>query len=137
MWSCRARPGAGGAAAGRLRGAGHGAGLRVGGLDRGRDAGRAGQGRAQRLGDQSHAGAEAAEPAHRGVAAGVLNSSAQIGTALGLAVLIPAASSLRAGFVGTAVAAGAGLAAALLLPGRSRPVGEPARGRTESMLARW
>ncbi|HEV7962624.1 MAG TPA: MFS transporter [Actinoplanes sp.] len=66
----------------------------------------------------THAGTEAAEPEHQGVAAGVLNSAAQIGTALGLAILVPFADSVRAGFLGTGALALAGLVTSLLLPSR-------------------
>jgi MFS family permease len=68
----------------------------------------------------THAGTEAAEPVHRGVAAGVLNSAAQIGTALGLAILVPLAEPARTGFLGVAVLAVAGLVSSLLLPARTR-----------------
>ena len=61
-------------------------------------------------------GTEAAEPEHRGVAAGVLNSSAQIGTSLGVAVIVTPAGSVGTGFLVTGLVAAAGLAAALLIP---------------------
>ena len=64
----------------------------------------------------THVGTEAPEPAHQGVASGVLNAAAQVGTALGLAVLAPVAG-YRTGFVGAGLLALAGLATALLLPG--------------------
>jgi len=41
----------------------------------------------------THTGTEAVEPEQQGVASGVLNSSAQLGTALGLAVLTPLATT--------------------------------------------
>jgi hypothetical protein len=67
------------------------------------------------------AGTEAAVPEHRGVASGVLTASAQIGTALGMAALMPLATSAspdgyRAGYLGAAVIALVGVVAALLLP---------------------
>jgi MFS family permease len=64
----------------------------------------------------THVGTEAPEPAHQGVASGVLNAAAQVGTALGLAVIAPVAG-YRTGFVGAGLLALAGLATALLLPG--------------------
>jgi MFS family permease len=41
----------------------------------------------------THTGTEAAEPARQGVASGLLNSAAQIGTAFGLAIVTPLATS--------------------------------------------
>jgi MFS family permease len=75
----------------------------------------------------TQAGTEAAEPAHQGVAAGVLNSAAQVGTALGLAILVPLTSpagpgatvAYRTGFLGAGALVLAGLAASLLLSRRS------------------
>ena len=76
-------------------------------------------------------GTTAAAPADRGLVSGLLNSAAQIGTALGLAVVVPLAArpgaadpdamlgGMRWGFLGACVIAGLGLAAAAtLLPGR-------------------
>ncbi len=74
-------------------------------------------------------GTTAAAPAERGLVSGLLNSAAQIGTALGLAVVTPLASrpesgadamlgGMRWGFFGAAAIAGLGLAAAALLTGR-------------------
>jgi len=63
----------------------------------------------------THAGTEAADPAHHGVASGALNSSAQLGTALGLALLAPVAAHYRLGFLGAGVVAVAGMAAGLLV----------------------
>jgi hypothetical protein len=37
-------------------------------------------------------GTDAADPAYRGVASGVLNSAAQVGTAVGVALLLPLAT---------------------------------------------
>ena len=81
----------------------------------------------------THAGTEFADPAYQGVASGVLTSTAQIGTALGLAILTPLAASAgaasmagyRTGFVGTCALALAGMAASLLLPRRSRAAVHP------------
>ena len=76
-------------------------------------------------------GTTAAAPPERGLVSGLLNSAAQIGTALGLAVIIPLAarpgsdpeamlSGLRWGFLGASLIAGLGLLAGLLLPVRDR-----------------
>jgi MFS family permease len=65
----------------------------------------------------------------RGVASGLLNSAAQIGAAVGLAVIVPLTSpgaegparmldAMRPGFIGAAVIAGLGIAAARTLPRR-------------------
>jgi hypothetical protein len=70
-------------------------------------------------------GAAALGEAEQGVAAGVLNAAAQVGTALGLGAVITlaVATDYRTGF--TAAAAVAGAAAAVLtrssLPSRGRP----------------
>ena len=77
-------------------------------------------------------GTAAVAPADRGVSAGVLNSAAQLGTALGLAVLTPLATragsgpdgvydGLWLGWVGAATIAALGIVAALRLPGRESP----------------
>ena len=90
-------------------------------------------------------GTEAADAAYRGVASGVLNSAAQVGTAVGVALLLPLATAIgldtmtgyRIGFVGAGAVAVAGTLASLLVPdARSRskspqwseipPVGDPA-----------
>lgn len=71
----------------------------------------------------THVGTTAADPAYQGVASGVLGSAAQVGTALGLAVVAPLASSAgaadmgayRAGFLGTCALAATGLVASLLV----------------------
>ena len=74
-------------------------------------------------------GTMAAAPADRGAASGVLNSAAQVGTALGLAVLVPLASSVggavmdgyHVAFLGAGlVALLGGLAALLVRSERSR-----------------
>jgi MFS family permease len=88
-------------------------------------------------------GTATVEPADRGVSAGVLNSAAQLGTALGLAVLIPLATraasgpdgvydGLWLGWVGAAAIAALGLAAALRLP-RHEPATHPERPSEPSM----
>jgi MFS family permease len=69
-------------------------------------------------------GTEAADPAFRGVASGVLNSAAQVGTAVGVALLLPLAAAAgldtmtgyRIGFIGAGAIAGAGALASLLVP---------------------
>jgi MFS family permease len=76
----------------------------------------------------THTGTEAAEPAHRGVAAGMLSSAAQVGTVLGLAVVVPLATrggspspdGFRNGFLGACAIAGAGVLVSLLA-GEGRP----------------
>lgn len=65
----------------------------------------------------THSGSEAAEPAYQGVSAGVLNSSAQIGTSFGLALVAPLAGQ-RVGFVIATAFAAIGFTGALLVPGR-------------------
>jgi MFS family permease len=76
-------------------------------------------------------GTTAAAPSERGLVSGLLNSAAQIGTALGLAVIIPLAarpaadpevmlSGMRWGFLGAGLIAALGLAAGGLLPGSAR-----------------
>ena len=83
-------------------------------------------------------GTTVAAPSERGLVSGLLNSAAQIGTALGLAVIIPLAArsgsdpdtmlwGMRWGFLGASVIAGLGLAAGLLLPqrGRDERLGRP------------
>jgi MFS family permease len=71
----------------------------------------------------THAGTEAVEPERRGLASGVLNSSAQLGTAVGLAVLTPLAAApdrFPLGFAGAGVVALTGMCASRLLPTRAR-----------------
>ena len=63
----------------------------------------------------THAGTEAVEPGRQGVAGGVLMSSAQVGTAFGLAVLTPLAATpdvYRVGFIGAGSIALAGMVVA-------------------------
>jgi MFS family permease len=78
-------------------------------------------------------GTDAAKPGYRGVASGVLNSAAQVGTATGVAVLVPLAATTassvmtgyRIGFLGACAIALGGVISSLLLPTRvQRP--EPA-----------
>lgn len=71
----------------------------------------------------THIGTDAAAPADRGLAGGMLNAAAQVGTALGLALVAPLATagrspdleSLRRGFLATCVIAGLGTLVALVL----------------------
>jgi MFS family permease len=73
----------------------------------------------------THTGTEAAEPARQGIASGLLNSAAQIGTALGLAVVTPLAlrgdspsiDGFRVGFLATCAIVAAGLVVSLVTPG--------------------
>jgi MFS family permease len=76
-------------------------------------------------------GTTAAAPADRGLVSGLLNSAAQIGTALGLAVIVPLAvrsgtnadtmlGGMRWGFLGACLIAALGLVAGWLLPVRGR-----------------
>jgi EmrB/QacA subfamily drug resistance transporter len=69
-------------------------------------------------------GTDAANPAYRGVASGVLNSAAQVGTATGVALLVPLAAatgssgmtSYRIGFLGACAIALGGAISSFLLP---------------------
>jgi EmrB/QacA subfamily drug resistance transporter len=71
-------------------------------------------------------GTDAANPAYRGVASGVLNSAAQVGTATGVALLAPIAAAsvssvmtgYRIGFLGACAIALGGAISSLLLPAR-------------------
>ena len=71
-------------------------------------------------------GTDAANPSYRGVASGVLNSAAQVGTATGVALLVPLAAATassvmtgyRIGFLGAFVIALGGAISSLLLPAR-------------------
>jgi MFS family permease len=70
----------------------------------------------------THTGTDAVEPAQQGVASGVLNSSAQLGTALGLAVLTPLAATpdrYHLGFTGAGLLALAAMCVGRLLPART------------------
>jgi sugar phosphate permease len=91
-------------------------------------------------------GTEAAPAAHRGVAAGLLNATAQIGTALGLALVAPLASlggevgatgsmdagGMRWGFAVAGLIAVLGLAGSRLLPTRRRGARDRAGTRAEA-----
>jgi MFS family permease len=84
-------------------------------------------------------GTDAAEAAYRGVASGVLNSGAQVGTAVGVALLVPLAmatgwadmTGYRVGFVGAGVIALLGALSSCLIPAhpaserKTAPVGKP------------
>jgi MFS family permease len=81
-------------------------------------------------------GTDAAEPADRGVVSGVLNSAAQVGTAVGVALLVPIAAAAtgptvmtgyRIGFVGSCAIALAGALSSLLVPTRSASDRSPHR----------
>jgi MFS family permease len=69
----------------------------------------------------THVGTAGASPAFRGVVSGVLTAAAQVGTTIGLALLVPVAgrTSFAAGFAGAAVVAVMGIWCGRLLPGRS------------------
>jgi MFS family permease len=78
-------------------------------------------------------GTDAANPAYRGVASGVLNSAAQVGTATGVALLVPlvaatassAMTGYRIGFLGAcAIALGGGISS-FLLPARVQRTDPP------------
>jgi MFS family permease len=72
----------------------------------------------------THTGTEAAQAERQGVASGLLNSAAQIGTAIGLAVVTPLALSggsapldgYRIGFLASGVIVALGTLASLLTP---------------------
>jgi EmrB/QacA subfamily drug resistance transporter len=74
-------------------------------------------------------GTDAADPAYRGVASGLLNSAAQVGTAVGVALLLPLAAAIgldtmtgyRIGWIGAGVIALAGALAGLLVPAARAP----------------
>jgi MFS family permease len=79
-------------------------------------------------------GTDAADPAYRGVASGVLTSASQVGTAVGVALLIPIAAApawpsvmtgYRIGFLGACVAALAGAFSSFLVPARPASDREP------------
>jgi MFS family permease len=74
-------------------------------------------------------GTDAADPAYRGVASGLLNSAAQVGTAVGVALLLPLAAAIgldtmtgyRIGWIGAGAIALAGALAGLLVPAARAP----------------
>jgi len=80
------------------------------------------------------AGMADVRPAERGVGAGLLNSTAQLGQALGLAVITPLVASAAPmlgyslGFTAAALVGVVGALAALTLRGRPRPDDKPAGG---------
>ena len=73
-------------------------------------------------------GTDAADPVYRGVTSGVLNSAAQVGTAVGVALLVPLATTsgwalmtgYRVGFLGAGVIALAGALSSFLVPAAAR-----------------
>jgi EmrB/QacA subfamily drug resistance transporter len=83
-------------------------------------------------------GTDAADPAYRGVTSGVLNSAAQVGTAVGVALLLPLAAAIgldtmtgyRIGWIGAGAIALAGALAGLLVPAVRAP--KPKRWRHRS-----
>jgi EmrB/QacA subfamily drug resistance transporter len=91
-------------------------------------------------------GTSAADPEYRGVVSGVLNSAAQVGTAVGVALLLPLAagaglntmSGYHLGFVGAGVIALAGAFASFLIPARPRHKNGSSRtsGSAENELRR-
>jgi MFS family permease len=96
-------------------------------------------------------GTAAASGSLQGLASGLLNSAAQIGTVLGLAVLVPLSAArteaiahtispeaalvegFRLAFVGAAVIAVCGIAIAMLLTGQERHETEPATDPTSAV----
>ena len=86
-------------------------------------------------------GTDAANPAYRGVASGVLNSAAQVGTATGVALLVPLAAATassvmtgyRIGFLGACAIALGGAISSFLLPARVQRT-EPAIAPTTDYL---
>src|SRR5688500_5410555 len=98
-------------------------------------------------GDSHPDGTDAADPAYRGVAAGVLNSAAQVGTAVGVALLTPLTSTAtgsavtagyRIGFAGAGLIALAGALSSFLVPqsvlmtcSRSEAVASPDREQVQ------
>jgi EmrB/QacA subfamily drug resistance transporter len=73
----------------------------------------------------TQAGTDAADPAYRGVASGLLNSAAQVGTAVGVALLVPIAAAAagpavmagyRIGFLGACAIALGGALSSFLVP---------------------
>jgi hypothetical protein len=61
------------------------------------------------------AGTEAIDARHQGVASGLLNTSAQVGTTLGLAVIVPLAAAQADYRLGFALAAACAVSAAVAL----------------------
>jgi MFS family permease len=91
-------------------------------------------------------GTNAADPEYRGVVSGVLNSAAQVGTAVGVALLLPLAASAgldtmagyHIGFIGAGAIALAGAFASFLVPARPRQRNRASRtsGSAETELHR-
>jgi hypothetical protein len=86
-------------------------------------------------------GTDAADPAYRGVTSGVLNSAAQIGTAVGVALLVPIAAAItdptvmagyRIGFVGALAVALAGDLSSFLVP--TRPTSDRKRSEVPNVI---
>jgi EmrB/QacA subfamily drug resistance transporter len=85
-------------------------------------------------------GTDAADPEYRGVVSGVLNSAAQIGTSVGVALLLPLAAAAgltsmqgyHIGFIGAAVIALAGALSSLLVPRQARALRDPHRSEISS-----
>lgn len=85
-------------------------------------------------------GTDAADPEYRGVASGVLNSAAQIGTAVGVALLLPLAAAAglntmagyHLGFAGAVAIALAGALSSLLVPRLARASQGPHQSATSS-----
>jgi EmrB/QacA subfamily drug resistance transporter len=85
-------------------------------------------------------GTDAADPAYRGVASGVLNSAAQVGTAVGVALLVPLAAAAgpavmtgyRIGFLGACAIALAGALSSLLVP--VRPTSDQKRSKVPTVI---
>ena len=82
-------------------------------------------------------GTDATDPAYRGVTSGVLNSAAQVGTAVGVALLVPLAAAAagpavmtgyRIGFIGACAIALGGALSSFLVPAR------PAGRKSESVI---
>ena len=79
-------------------------------------------------------GTDNAEPAYRGLISGVLNSAAQVGTAVGVALLVPLATGTgwavltgyRIGFVGAGVIALLGALSSFLIPAHPASDRKPA-----------
>ncbi len=80
-------------------------------------------------------GTDAADPAYRGVTSGLLNSAAQVGTAVGVALLVPIAAAsagpavmvgYRIGFLGACAIALGGALSSFLVPARRTSDRKPA-----------
>jgi hypothetical protein len=87
-------------------------------------------------------GTDAADPAYRGVTSGVLNSAPQVGTAVGVALLVPLAAAAagpavmtgyRVGFLGAYAIALAGDLSSLLAP--VRPTSDRKGSKAPTVIA--